>query len=89
MGGQKYTKFHQHRTMYVKMVAKILLAFFADGTVAEPEFLKNCNRYHKIVLGHHKVDAKLPPDPEPLSNFTERLCMLREAQILLNLVIFC
>ena len=62
MGGQKYTKFHQHRTMYVKMVAKILLAFFADGTVAEPEFLKNCNRYHKIVLGHHKGEGKLPPD---------------------------
>ena len=35
MGGQKYTKFHWRRTMYVKMAAKILLAFFADGTVTE------------------------------------------------------
>ena len=35
MGGQNYTKFHWRRTMYVKMAAKILLAFFADGTVAE------------------------------------------------------
>ena len=35
MGGQKYTKFHWRRTMYVKMAAKILLTFFEDGTVAE------------------------------------------------------
>ena len=31
--GQKYTKFHYHRTMYIKMAAKILLATILLGTV--------------------------------------------------------
>ena len=26
------------------------------------EFLNNCNRYHKRVLGHHKGISKLHPD---------------------------
>ena len=27
--------------------------------LGELEFLKNCNRYHKMVLGHHNIISKL------------------------------
>ena len=28
----------------------------------KPEFLQNKGRYHKMVLGQYKGEAKLPPD---------------------------
>ena len=43
MDGQKHTKFHWHRTMYVKMAAKILLNFplILDGPLPT-RFGQNC-----------------------------------------------
>ena len=40
------------------ITAAVYLAMFG---MRKPEFLKNYNRYHKKVLGHHKGDTKLPP----------------------------
>ena len=62
MGGQKYTKFHWRRMVCENGSQNTARVFLRMELLWKPKFLKNCNRCHKMVLSHHRGDAKLPLD---------------------------